>query len=84
MQFLVECRSNLLCGWFEQKLASLSHVSSNQKLSRKTTVGCSHAFSRVFASSSDWLIGPFASVVTGQSNYFGFGFLLKTALKQWP
>ena len=33
----------------------------------KTTVACSHAFSRVFASSSDWLIGPFASVVIGQS-----------------
>ena len=40
----------------------------------------SHAFSRawhgrhVFASSSDWFIGLFTTVVIGQSNYFGFGF----------
>ena len=40
---------------------------------------CSHAFFRawrlrhVFASSSDWFIGLSASVVIGQSNYFGFG-----------
>ena len=48
----------------------------------------SHAFSRawhgrhVFASSSDWFIGLFTTVVIGQSNYFGFGFTtqLKTAL----
>ena len=39
-----------------------------------------HAFSRawhgrhVFASSSDWFIGLFTTVVIGQSNYFGFGF----------
>ena len=45
---------------------------------------CSQAFSRawrqlhVFASSCDWLIALFASVVIGQSDYCGLGF---TALK---
>ena len=28
----------------------------------------------VFATSADWLIAVFESVVIGQSNYFGFGF----------
>ena len=46
----------------------------------KPIVTYSHAFSRtcrcphVFASSSDWFIGLSASVVIGQSNYFGSGF----------
>ena len=47
----------------------------------KTNPTCTHAFSRawclqhVFASSSDWFIGLFASSVIGQSDdYFGFEF----------
>ena len=38
---------------------------------------CLQAFpsgSQVFVSSSDWFIVLFASVVIGQSEYFGFGF----------
>ena len=48
---------------------------------------CVHAFSRAwhgrhaFASSSDWFIGLFTTVVIGQSNIFGFGF---TTLKWNP
>ena len=48
---------------------------------------CLYAFSRawprlhVFALSSDWIIGLSASVVIGQSDYFGFVLTeLKTAL----
>ena len=46
----------------------------------KPIMPCSHAFSltwhrlHIFASISDWFIALFASVVIGQSNYFGFGF----------
>ena len=49
----------------------------------ETNRAWSHAFSRawrrlhVFASSSDWLIVLFTSVLIGQRKYFGFG--LKTA-----
>ena len=47
----------------------------------------SHAFYRawygrhVFASSSDWFIGLFTTVVIGQSNYFGFGFTTLSKVK---
>ena len=46
----------------------------------KPVVTRPHAFSRAwrrlhaFASNSDWFVTLFLSVVTGQSNYFGFGF----------
>ena len=43
-------------------------------------MSCQHAFScawcrlHVFALSSDWFFGLSASLVIGQSDYFGFGF----------
>ena len=67
-----------LCDWLA-KFAPLF-----QPMRSKTTttvrVSRSHAFSRAcrllheFASSSDWFVAQFTSVVTGQSNYFGFSF----------
>ena len=56
----------------------------------KPIATCLHAFScawlqlHVLASSSDWFIGLFTTVVIGQSNYFGYGFttlIMKIALK---
>ena len=43
-------------------------------------VSCSHAFPRawhrlsVFASSSDWFVALFKSILIGKSGYSGFGF----------
>ena len=56
------------------------HFLDQSEVKPKPNVTCSHAFSRawrrshIFASRSDWFIGLSASVVIGQSNYFGFGF----------
>ena len=63
------------CDWLKKSRATFL---TNHKLSQHQ----SHAFSRawewcrlhVFASSFDWFIGLSASIVIGQSNYFGFGF----------
>ena len=59
----------------------MSHHFRNQsEVKPKPITTCSHAFSRawrrrhVFTSSSNRFIGLSASVVIGQSNYFGFGF----------
>ena len=56
------------------------HFLNQSEVKSKLIVIYSHAFSRawhgrhVFASSSDWFIGLFTTVVIGQSNYFGFSF----------
>ena len=61
-------------------LAKFTPFSQPMGSQTKTNRAWSHAFSRawrrlqVFASSSDWLIVLFTSVVIGQRNYFGFGF----------
>ena len=73
-----------LCDWLKN-LGPLPRPIREEK--PKPIVTYSHAFSRawhgrhVFASSSDWFIGLFTTVVIGQSNYFGFGF---TTLKRKP
>ena len=64
--------------WLVKKISR--HFVEQSEVKPKPTVIYSHAFSRawhgrhVFASSSDWLIWLFATVVIGQSSYFGFGF----------
>ena len=56
------------------------HFLNQSAAKPKPIVPYSHAFSRasrrlhIFDSISDWFIALFASVVIGQSNYFGFGF----------
>ena len=86
-QFSIECRKLIsrllwfcftrLCDWLA-KFAPFSQPINNKT---KTNRAWPDAFSRawrklhVFASSSDWLIMLFTSVVIGQKNYFGFGFI---------
>ena len=93
LQWSVESNSRLLwfrfttlCDW----LKNSRHFFDQSEAKLKPIVTCSHAFSRAwrkiyaFASSSDWFIALFASVVIGQSNSFGFGLntlMLKIALK---
>ena len=56
------------------------HFLSQSEVKPKPTVTCSRTFCRasyrlrVLSSSFDWLTGWPVSFVTGQSNYFGFGF----------
>ena len=58
------------------------HFLNQSDAKLKPIVIWSHAFSRawrrldVFASSSDWFLVLFSSVVIGQSDYFGFGFTI--------
>ena len=65
-----------LCDWLKMS----RHFLDQSEVKPKPIVTYSHAFSRawhgrhVFASSSDWFIRLFTTVVIGQSNYFGFGF----------
>ena len=65
-----------VCDW----LKISRHFLDQSEVKPKPIVTYSHAFSRawrqlhVFASSSDWFIGLFTTVVIGQGNYFGFGF----------
>ena len=65
-----------LCDWLMKRVP----LSQPIRCKPKPTVTRSHVFSRawrrlhVFALNSDWFIALFASVVIGQSNYFGFGF----------
>ena len=49
------------------------HFLDQSEVKPKPIVIYSHG-RHVFASSSDWFIGLFTTVVIGQSNYFGFGF----------
>ena len=77
----VQCNSRLLIGfallrsdWLE-KLAPLSQAIRSK--SKTDHVLLARVFPRlallhVFGSSSDWFTVLFASVVIGQSNYFGF------------
>ena len=56
------------------------HFLNQSEEKSKQIVSCLDAFSRAwrrlhaFALSSDWFIGLSASLVIGQSDYFGFGF----------
>ena len=65
----------MFCDWFK----NATHFLSQSEAKPEPTVTCSHAFSRawrrfhVFASSSDWFIVLFTSVVIGQSACFGCG-----------
>ena len=65
-----------LCDW----LKISRHFLNQSEVKPKPLATYSYALSRawhgrrVFASSSDWFIGLFTTVVIGQSNYFGFGF----------
>ena len=67
----------VLSDW-SAKLAPLFQTNETQPNPITT---CSHAFSRAwcrfheFASNSDWFIPLFTSVVIGQNNFFGFGFI---------
>ena len=64
------------CDWLKN-LAPLSRpIRSNTKTNRDLPARVPRAWRRlhVFASSSDWFIELFTTVVIGQSNYFGFGF----------
>ena len=66
---------------------NMCHLLNQSAGKPKPNMPCSHAFTRVwrrlhiFALISDWFIALFASVVIGQSNYFGFGL---TTLKLKP
>ena len=65
-----------VCDWLKN-LASLSQpIRSKTKINRDLPRRVFPRLARlhVFASSSDWFIGLFTTVVVGQSNYFGFGF----------
>ena len=59
---------------------SLQKIWNQSKVKPKPIVTYSHVSSRawrrlhVLTSSSGWFIGLSASLVIGQSNYFGFGF----------
>ena len=57
--------------WLKKSPATLSNKISKVKL--KSIMTHSHMFS--CATSSDWFIGLSASVVIGQSNYFGFALM---------
>ena len=77
-QFSFECRKyNLATDWLK-KISC--HFLSQSNLKLNPIVTCAYAFSRawrrlyVFASSFDWFIEFPATVVVGQSNYFGFSF----------
>ena len=69
-QLSVESNLHLLCSciiapcdWLKQLAPFLQPIRSNAK-----------ANGNVFPSSCDWFILLFASVVTGQNDYFGFVF----------
>ena len=72
------------CDWLENSC----HFLNQSEVKQKPSVTCSHAFSRprplhVFASSSDWFIALFASVVIGQSKlnwFWSYDSQLKTSL----
>ena len=73
-----------LCDWSPKS----RHFLNQWEAKAKPIVPRSHAFSRawrrlhVFASSSDWSIVLFKSVVIGRSNYFGFGLTTNRSIKQ--
>ena len=69
-------RFTSLCDWPAKHAPRSQPISSKTKTNRALLERVSRAWRRlhVFASISDWFITLFASVVIGQSNYFGFGF----------
>ena len=68
----------ILCDWLKN-LAQLYQPIRSKTKSKRHLPQLERVFPHLVVSSSDWFIGLSASVVIGQSNYFGFRF---TTLKE--